>query len=95
MSAVSQEEFKKHLKIYWMIFVALAFLTVVTVGIAYYHLPHTVAIVVAMIVASIKGSLVAAFFMHLNHEKTIIYATLGLTFLMFFILMMIPIFIHG
>jgi len=95
MSAVSAEEFKKHLKIYWMIFVALAFLTVVTVGIAYYHLPHAIAIAVALLVATIKGSLVALFFMHLNHEKTIIYATLGLTFFMFFVLMMIPIFIHG
>jgi cytochrome c oxidase subunit IV len=89
------EEVKKHLKTYWLIFGALGFLTIVTVLIAYQHLPHVTAIIVAMIVASIKGSLVALYFMHLNSERHIIYWTLALTGFMFLVLMMIPIFIHG
>jgi cytochrome c oxidase subunit IV len=91
------EEVRKHVKTYWMIFIALAFCTVVTVGIAYYHLPPVLAVIVAMLVASIKASLVALFFMHLNSERKIIYGTLGLTAFMFLVLMMIPLFLatHG
>jgi cytochrome c oxidase subunit IV len=89
------EEVRKHVKTYWMIFGALAFFTVVTVGIAYLHLPHVLAIVVAMIVATIKGSLVALYFMHLNSERSVIYWTLGLTLCMFVFLMMIPLYIYG
>lgn len=89
------EEVRKHLKTYWLIFAALVFGTVVTVLVAGYHLPPLYAVIVAMVVASIKASLVACFFMHLNNEKKIIYGTLALTLFMFLVLMMIPIFIRG
>lgn len=95
MGGTSAEDVKKHLKTYWFVFVGLLFLTVVTVAISYYHLPIHLAVLVAMFVASIKASLVALFFMHLNSEKTIIYATIGMTFIAFLFCMLIPIFIHG
>jgi cytochrome c oxidase subunit IV len=94
MGATSAEEVKKHLKTYWLVFVGLMFLTAMTVGVSYLHLPIAWAVVVAMFVASIKASLVAAFFMHLNAEKSIIYSTLILTLTMFLFLMMIPIFLR-
>src|SRR5215510_10432195 len=49
------------------------------------------AITVALIIASVKGSLVAAVFMHLSDEKKWIYGSLILTVVFFFVLMMLPI----
>jgi caa(3)-type oxidase subunit IV len=49
------------------------------------------AIIVALIIASIKGSLVASYFMHLISEKKLIFAALGLTVIFFLALIFIPI----
>ena len=59
----------KHVRIYITVFVALMVLTIVTVLISRVHLPIPIAISVAMLVAIIKGSLVACYFMHLISEK--------------------------
>ena len=48
-------------------------------------------LLVAMIVATIKGSLVACYFMHLISEKKLIYAVLGLTVAFFIALLFLPI----
>ena len=56
------------LRTYLGVGAALLVLTVVTVAISYVHLgPFN--LVVAMLVASLKGSLVVLFFMHLLHEN--------------------------
>ena len=73
------DEVKKHIRGYYVVFAALLCLTAVTVGIAYLHLPTTLAVIIALIVASTKGSLVALYFMHLISEKQVIYSVLGLT----------------
>ncbi len=65
---------REHLRVYVMVFVALGVLTVVTVAISYLHLPTALAISVAMVVATVKASLVAGYFMHLlSEEKVILY----------------------
>lgn len=84
------EEIKKHVKVYLMIFAALAALTVVTVAISYLHLGTATAIAVAMAVATVKGSLVAAYFMHLITEVKLITWVLVLCAAFFVILMLIP-----
>ena len=84
------EEIKKHVKIYISVFVALAALTVITVAVSYLHLPIHQAVLVALTIATIKGSFVALFFMHLISEKQIIYWVLGLTFIFFAVLLLIP-----
>ena len=84
------EEIKKHVKIYISVFVALAALTVITVTVSYLHLPIHQAVLVALAIATIKGSLVALFFMHLISEKQIIYWVLGLAFIFFAVLLLIP-----
>ena len=74
--AISESEaarVKEHLRVYVMVFVALAVLTVVTVGISYLRLPTEIAIAVAMVVATVKASLVAGYFMHLLSEKKVIF----------------------
>ncbi|NBW99693.1 hypothetical protein EBR03_08990 [bacterium] len=84
------EEVKKHTRTYWVIFGALLVLTAVTVAISYVHLPFFWAVVLALVVASTKASLVALYFMHLISEKTAIYLTLGLTAVLFVFLIVIP-----
>jgi cytochrome c oxidase subunit IV len=81
----------RHVRIYITVFVALMVLTIVTVAIAELHLPVPIAITVALIVATIKGSLVACYFMHLISEKKLIYAVLVLTFIFFVALLALPV----
>jgi len=47
-------------------------------------------VMLALIVASIKGSLVACYFMHLISEKVTIYWTLLVTLAFFLVLMFVP-----
>jgi cytochrome c oxidase subunit 4 len=77
-------------KIYMLVFGALAVLTVVTVAVSYLHMPVGPAIAVALLIASIKASLVALFFMHLKGEVRTVVWTLMLTAIFFLALMTIP-----
>ena len=83
-------EFKKHLRQYYAVFVALACLTAITVGVSYLKLNRPLAIGVALIIASIKASLVAAVFMHLISEKKVIFALLALTVFFFLLVLLLP-----
>ena len=82
----------KHVRVYIMVFAALMVLTIVTVAISRFHLPVPLAVTVALIVAVIKGSLVACYFMHLVSEKKLIYAVLALTVVFFAALIALPVF---
>ena len=81
----------RHVRVYITVFVALMALTLVTVTISYLHLPLPIAITVALLVATIKGSLVACYFMHLIDEKKLIYAVLALTAAFFIALLALPV----
>lgn len=83
---------KKSVRGYLIVFGSLMVLTVVTVLAASFHLAVPFAITVALIIAGIKGSMVAAVFMHLSHEKRLIYGTLLLTVVFFIVLLFIPVF---
>src|SRR5512132_3181325 len=83
-----------HVKIYITVFVTLMVLTIVTVAISYLHLPIAMAVGVALLVATIKGSLVACYFMHLISEKKLIYAVLALTVIFFVALLALPAITH-
>src|SRR4029078_10487662 len=85
----------KHVRIYITVFVALMALTLVTVAISYLHLPVPMAVTVALLVATIKGSLVACYFMHLISEKKLIYAALALTAFFFAVLLALPVLTHS
>ena len=82
----------KHVRIYITVFVALMVLTIVTVTVSRFHLPVPLAVTVALIVATIKGSLVACYFMHLISEKKLIIAVLAVTAFFFVALLALPIF---
>jgi cytochrome c oxidase subunit 4 len=85
----------RHVKVYITVFVALMALTIITVAISYLHLPPAMAITVALFVATIKGGLVACYFMHLISEKKLIYAVLIITAFKFIVLLALPVITHG
>jgi cytochrome c oxidase subunit IV len=85
----------KHVRIYITVFVALMVLTIITVAIARVHLPLPIAVTAALLVATIKGSLVACYFMHLISEKKLIYAVLVLTAVFFVALLALPAVTHS
>jgi len=91
MSASHSEDVRKHVRIYISVFVALMVLTVVTVAISYLHLNVGTAILLALVVATIKATLVAGYFMHLLTEKRLIYVTLIITAVFFIVLMALPV----
>jgi cytochrome c oxidase subunit 4 len=81
----------RHVRVYITVFVSLMALTIITVAISYLHLPLPIAITVALLVATVKGSLVACYFMHLISEKKLIYAVLVLTAAFFVALLALPV----
>jgi cytochrome c oxidase subunit 4 len=85
----------RHVRVYITVFVALMVLTIVTVAVSRFHLPVPLAVTVALVVAIIKGSLVACYFMHLISEKKLIYAVLALTIVFFVALIALPVFTHS
>ena len=59
---------------YGKVFVALVVLTVITVAVALHRFEvEAVNVLLALAVASVKGSLVALYFMHLKYEGKLIY----------------------
>lgn len=74
------EEIQKSVRKYIIIGVALLALSGFTVWLSTVELPtHGLNILVGMIVATFKASLVALIFMHLNHERPVIYKVLAFT----------------
>ncbi len=92
--AISESEaarVKSHLRVYVMVFVALAVLTIVTVAISYLDLPTSYAIGIALVVATVKSSLVALYFMHLISEEKVILWLLVLCAAFLVALMLLPV----
>jgi cytochrome c oxidase subunit 4 len=69
---------------YIVVWGALIVLTTATVAVSYVHL-GLMNVVVALLVASVKASLVALFFMHLRYENRLVWA-FALTPLFFLVL---------
>jgi len=84
----------RQVKTYILIFVTLMALTIVTVAISRLHLPVHLAVAIALIVASVKGGLVASYFMHLISERKLIYWVLGFTVAFFFAVLLLPLWTH-
>jgi len=93
--AHSLEDIKNQVRRYITVFVALLTLTIITVTVSYFHLSVVPAIIVAMFIASIKGTLVASYFMHLISERKLIFFVLILTGTFFLALMTLPVAHHA
>jgi caa(3)-type oxidase subunit IV len=90
------EEIQKSVKKYLVIGATLIVFTVITVWLSYVELPtHSLNILVGMIVATFKAALVALIFMHLNHERSIIYKILAFTVVFAIVLFALFIFSNG
>jgi cytochrome c oxidase subunit 4 len=53
---------------HWIVLIVLLFLTFITVAVTELHF-STFSVGVALIIASVKGTTVLTYFMHLKHEK--------------------------
>jgi cytochrome c oxidase subunit 4 len=88
----SPEHIKKEMRVYLIVFGALAVLTGATVYACYgLRMPVHYAIMIAVAIATVKGFLVAGFFMHLLTEKRLIYGILLLTVAFFAALLWLPV----
>ena len=90
--AETHAEIDKHVRVYKIVFFALFILTIVTWAVAYLDLGMAGAIAVALLIASVKASLVACYFMHLISEKKLIFLVLGFTMFFFIGLLLLPLF---
>ena len=96
MSDHSAEGVRKHLKIYFAIGGALLVGTVLTVWAWTWHFDSVaVTVAVAMLIATVKATLVACFFMHLISERKAIYTILGATAFFFAALMYLLVWSRG
>ena len=77
----------EEIKTYKSVFLKLMVLSIITVGVSYLEFGMTTAIIVALVIATIKATLVACYFMHLLTEKRLILVKLGFT--AFFMLAML------
>ncbi len=94
--ADSPEEIQKSIRKYLWIGALLILFTIITVALSYVELPtHSLNILVGMIVATFKAALVALIFMHLNHERPLIYKVLAFTTVFALALFMLFIFTSG
>jgi len=84
------ESIRKSVRSYITVFVLLMIFTIITVAVSRFHFGVPIAITVALVIASIKGSMVAGVFMHLSYERKWIYGALILTAVGFLILMSVP-----
>lgn len=84
----------RQVRVYVLVFATLLVLTLVTVAVSRLHLPVAGAVTVALIVASIKGTLVAGYFMHLISERKLIYWVLGFTVAFFLAVLLLPLWTH-
>lgn len=72
--ANSPEEVAKHIKTYLFIGGLLLFFTAITVGLSYVDFgSHSNNMIIGLAVATFKSSLVILIFMHMNHERPLIY----------------------
>ena len=85
------EEMEKHIRIYLLVFLALAVLTAVTVWASYLHVAPAWHLTIALTIATVKGTLVAAFFMHLINEKKLI-TWLFLTTMILFVFLLVMVY---
>ena len=72
-----------HRRLYYRVFAALLALTLLTWGLSYLELGHTLGIIVALTIAMTKALLVVLFFMHVRYSSwlTWVFVGAGIAFL--------------
>ena len=85
--SLKTDDAQKESKKYVVVGLTLFLLTAMTVTISRLHVGIALAILIALLIATFKGSLVASFFMHLGSEKKMIYVLLLSTVFLFIVMM--------
>ncbi|MBL9114174.1 MAG: cytochrome C oxidase subunit IV family protein [Verrucomicrobiaceae bacterium] len=91
----SHDDVSSHVKTYLKIGVTLIVFTVITVAISFIDFGGNNNMIVGMAVATFKASLVCLIFMHLNHERPLIYKVLVFTVVLAIVLFTLFISAHG
>ena len=86
------EAIRKSVRSYITVFAMLMLFTVITVAASRLHFGVAIAVTIALVIATMKGSMVVGVFMHLSHERKWIYGALVLTVIGFLVLMSVPMF---
>lgn len=77
--SVGTHDVRSEIKKYMAVFAGLLILTVLTVTVSNLKIGISLAIVIALTIAAIKGAMVACNFMHLTSEKKLVYFVLIMT----------------
>jgi cytochrome c oxidase subunit 4 len=81
------DEHDNEVRTYLMVFASLAVLTMMTVGVAYLNLPGSMGVIIAILIAVTKATLIGAFFMHLRDEGKFINFSLGVCLMLVLVLL--------
>lgn len=92
--ANTPEEVAKHIKLYLGIGLTLMVFTAITVALSYYDFGKW-NIPVGLAVATFKSSLVVLIFMHMNHERPLIYKFMVFTMLFLGVMFTLFVAAHG
>lgn len=89
---MNAEQTNASLNLYTRVFVALLILTAVTVGVSLLHLPRYAAVALAIVVATLKGSLIAWYFMNLKTERALVWVSMlvGITAVIILVIGVLP-----
>ena len=90
----SHADIDRQVRTYILVFITLLALTMVTVAVSRLHLPVHMAVAVALVVATVKGGLVASYFMHLISERKLILWVLAFTVAFFLAVLLLPLWTH-
>ncbi len=94
MSSSNSEDVSKMVVVYKKLFLVLAVITALGIGIAYLHVPVWVAILIAFIIMAIKGKVVIDAFKHLIVGRNLILVLFGLTAIFFVAVIILPLLNH-
>lgn len=84
-------DMRRHMRLYVGVFLALAVFTVLTIAASLLHVSSDMHVTIALLIAAVKGTLVAAIFMHLKWEKTyVLWSVLIFTAIFFVGLILLP-----
>jgi len=92
---MSGHDVSKQVKIYKIVGTVLIVGTIITVAASNFQFGILLGIIVAVIIATIKGSLVAGYFMHLFAERKLIYGVLALTAVFIVVMIGLLLFTYG
>jgi cytochrome c oxidase subunit 4 len=90
MNHEQEFDYAAHFRKYMVVFFALVVGTILTVAVSYLHLPAIPALILALAIATTKGTLVALFFMHLIDERQVIYWVMAAAAFFFFFALLVP-----